>query len=38
MVLIAIIVCPLLVFGGLLLAIAVMQISDLLKDIWRIGL
>lgn len=34
----ALIVLPFLIYGGLLLAIAVMQISDILKDIWRRGL
>ena len=38
MVLISLLILPLLIFGGLLLAIAVMQISDILKDIWRRGL
>lgn len=35
MVLEAFIILPLLIYGGLLLAIAVMQVSDILKDIWR---
>ena len=38
MVLEALIILLFLIYGGLLLAIAVMQISDLLKDIWRRGL
>lgn len=38
MVLEALIILPFLIYGGLLLAIAVMQISVLLKDIWRRGL
>lgn len=38
MVLEALIILPFLIYGGLLLAIAVMKVSDLLKDIWRRGL
>ena len=38
MVLEALIILPFLIYGGLLLAIAVMQIGDILKDIWRRGL
>lgn len=38
MVLEALIILPFLIYGGLLLAIAVVQISDILKDIWRRGL
>ena len=29
---------PLLIFGGLLVLLAVMQLTELLKDIWRNGL
>ena len=38
MVLGILIILPFLIYGGMLLAIAVMQISELLKDIWRRGL
>ena len=38
MVLETLIILPFLIYGGLLLAIAMMQISDLFKDIWRRGL
>ena len=33
----AALILPLLLFGGLLLALAVMQLTDLFKDIWRNG-
>ena len=38
MVLISLLILLFLIYGGLLLAIAVMQVSDILKDIWRRGL
>lgn len=34
----AALILPLLIFGGLLIAVATMQLADLIKDIWRNGL
>lgn len=34
----AALILPLLIFGGLLIAVAAMQLADLIKDIWRNGL
>ena len=37
MVLISLLILPLLIFGGMLVLLAVMQLTDLFKDIWRNG-
>ena len=34
----AALILPLLIFGGLLIAVAAMHLADLIQDIWRNGL